>query len=129
MHIGYTLLEFFQLHCWCYARMPALNNFFGLCIDELEELVTKFVQEECIQDIVIGNVGIMHLDVVIAMVAIKQVCKTNIDKKQCGRNCWDIAPKLEDFPLKVSLLFFSSSSASSSVQYTCCHRVLFSDSQ
>ena len=88
--------------------MPALNNFFGLCIDELEELVTKFVQEECIQDIVIGNVGIMHLDVVIAMVAIKQVCKTNIDKRQSGRRLLANHTKTQGFTAEASSKNFVS---------------------
>ena len=28
---------------------------FGLCIDELEEMVTKFVKEECVEEVSIRN--------------------------------------------------------------------------
>ena len=34
---------------------------FGLCINELEEMVTKFVNEECVEEVAIGNVVIMLL--------------------------------------------------------------------
>ena len=34
---------------------------FGLCIHELEEMVAKFVKEECVKEVSIGNVVIMLL--------------------------------------------------------------------
>ena len=44
---------------------------FGLCIDELEEMVTKFVKEECVEEVAIGNVVIMlllYLDDVVLLI-------------------------------------------------------------
>ena len=42
--------------------MPTLaSSLFGLCIDELEEMITKFVKEECVEEVVIGNDVIMLL--------------------------------------------------------------------
>ena len=38
--------------------MPLSPTLFGLCIDELEEMVVKFVKEEGIKEVV-GNVVIM----------------------------------------------------------------------
>ena len=40
---------------------PLSPTLFGLCIDELEEMVTKFIKEECVEEVVIGNVVIMLL--------------------------------------------------------------------
>ena len=37
------------------SRSPIL---FGLCIDELEEMIAKFVKEEGVEEVVIGNVVI-----------------------------------------------------------------------
>ena len=39
--------------------MPTCTTLFGLCIDELERMVTKFVKEESIEEFIIGNVVIM----------------------------------------------------------------------
>ena len=40
---------------------PLSPTLFGLCIDELEEMVAKFVKEECVKEVSIGNVVIMLL--------------------------------------------------------------------
>ena len=41
---------------------PLSPTLFGLCIDELEEVVAaKFVKEEGVEEVAIGNVVIMHL--------------------------------------------------------------------
>ena len=35
------------------------TTLFGLCIDELEEMVAKFVKDECVEEVSIGNVVTM----------------------------------------------------------------------
>ena len=40
---------------------PLSSTLFGLCIDELEEMATKFVKEECVEEVGFGNAMIMHL--------------------------------------------------------------------
>ena len=40
---------------------PLSPTLFGLCIDELEEMVTKFVKEKCVEEVAIENVVIMLL--------------------------------------------------------------------
>ena len=45
-------------HSFSLSLSPTL---FGLCIDELEEMVAKFVKEDCVEEVAIGNVVIMRL--------------------------------------------------------------------
>ena len=40
---------------------PLSPTLFGLCIDDFEEMVAKFVKEECVEEVSIGNVVIMLL--------------------------------------------------------------------
>ena len=40
---------------------PLSPTLFGLCIDELEEMVAKFAKEEGVEEVAIGNVAIMLL--------------------------------------------------------------------
>ena len=40
---------------------PLSPTLFGLCINELEQMVAKFVKEEGVEEVVIGNVVIMLL--------------------------------------------------------------------
>ena len=41
--------------------MPTLTNSIWPSIDELEEIVAKFVKEECIEKVVVGNVIMLFL--------------------------------------------------------------------
>ena len=43
------------------VSVPYLTYLTTLCIDELEEMVTKFIKEECVDEVAIGNVLIMLL--------------------------------------------------------------------
>ena len=40
---------------------PLSPTLFGLCIDELEQMVIKFIKEEGIKEVTLGNVVIMLL--------------------------------------------------------------------
>ena len=61
MHIRDRVSEFFNSTIGVKQGFPLSPTLFALCIDELEEMVTKFVKEECVEEVVIGNVVIMLL--------------------------------------------------------------------
>ena len=57
----YRLSNFFNSTIGVKQGCPLLPTLFGLCIDELEEMVTKFAQEECVEEVVIRDVVITLL--------------------------------------------------------------------
>ena len=61
MRMRDRLSDFFTSTIGVKQGCPLSPTPFGLCIDELEEMVTKFVKEECVEEVVIGNVVIMLL--------------------------------------------------------------------
>ena len=55
------LSDFFNSSIGVKQGCPLTPTLFGLCIDELEEMVTRFVKEECFEKVAIGNNVIMLL--------------------------------------------------------------------
>ena len=59
--IGNRLSDSFNSTIDVKQGSPLSPTLFGLCTNELEEMVVKFVKEECVEEVAIGNVVIMLL--------------------------------------------------------------------
>ena len=61
MHTGNRLSDFFNITVGVKQGCPLSPTLFGLCLDELKEIIAKFVKEENIEEVAIDNVVIMLL--------------------------------------------------------------------